>query len=284
MTADSHNNIFGRTLNPKKLTLSAGGSTGGEGALNALRGSVLGVGTDIAGSIRIPSLANGLYGFKPSSARIPGSGQARPGKLGSPGIAASTGPMGNSVRDLELFTKSVLQTRPWEMDASALAVPWREVGKKERLTIGILPEDPTAPLAPPVLRALRLAHDKLEKAGHELVLTDNYPALEDCNQLAWDFFRLESDNGAVLGNIQAGGEPVVPSVAAVSTGRDPKPAVTVDELFDLNWKRTVLKQLWLNTFGDLDVIMMPAAPHTAIAHDTWNSTHYTVVWNLIDVS
>lgn len=48
-TADSHNNVFGRTLNPWNTTLGPGGSSGGEGALIALRGSPLGVGTDIGG-------------------------------------------------------------------------------------------------------------------------------------------------------------------------------------------------------------------------------------------
>ena len=37
MSADTENNIFGRTLNPHKLSLTAGGSTGGEGALLAFR-------------------------------------------------------------------------------------------------------------------------------------------------------------------------------------------------------------------------------------------------------
>ena len=49
MTVDSENNIWGRTLNPNK-SLTSGGSTGGEGALIALRGSVAGIGTDVAGS------------------------------------------------------------------------------------------------------------------------------------------------------------------------------------------------------------------------------------------
>lgn len=43
------NNVFGRTLNPHNTAFTCGGSSGGEGALIALRGSVLGVGTDIAG-------------------------------------------------------------------------------------------------------------------------------------------------------------------------------------------------------------------------------------------
>lgn len=52
MALDSHNNVFGRTLNPRNLMVTAGGSSGGEGALVAMRGSVLGVGTDVGGSIR----------------------------------------------------------------------------------------------------------------------------------------------------------------------------------------------------------------------------------------
>jgi amidase len=53
MTADSHNNVFGRTLNPHNTSLTAGGSSGGEGALVAFRGSPLGIGTDVAGSLML---------------------------------------------------------------------------------------------------------------------------------------------------------------------------------------------------------------------------------------
>lgn len=49
-TADSQNNVFGRTLNPVNTSLGAGGSSGGEGALVGMRGSPLGVGTDIGGT------------------------------------------------------------------------------------------------------------------------------------------------------------------------------------------------------------------------------------------
>lgn len=47
--AETFNNIFGRTLNPHNRSLTCGGSSGGEGALIALRGSPLGVGSDIGG-------------------------------------------------------------------------------------------------------------------------------------------------------------------------------------------------------------------------------------------
>lgn len=62
---------YGRTLNPFNVNLSAGGSSGGEGALVALKGSVLGVGTDIGGSIRCPSAFCGIYGFKPTTCILP---------------------------------------------------------------------------------------------------------------------------------------------------------------------------------------------------------------------
>ncbi len=49
MIAESLNNVFGRSLNPCNLATTCGGSSGGEGALIAFRGSPLGVGTDMAG-------------------------------------------------------------------------------------------------------------------------------------------------------------------------------------------------------------------------------------------
>ena len=60
-----------RTYNPHSNKLSCGGSSGGEGALIALRGSILGLGTDIGGSIRIPAGFNNLCGIRPSHGRMP---------------------------------------------------------------------------------------------------------------------------------------------------------------------------------------------------------------------
>lgn len=61
-----HSPMWGLTINPLNEAFTPGGSTGGEGALLALQGSILGYGTDIGGSIRIPSHMNGVYGLKPT--------------------------------------------------------------------------------------------------------------------------------------------------------------------------------------------------------------------------
>lgn len=64
MHLETTSNIYGRTVNPYNRNLTPGGSTGGESALLGMRGSILGIGGDIGGSIRCPAAHVGVYGFK----------------------------------------------------------------------------------------------------------------------------------------------------------------------------------------------------------------------------
>lgn len=61
LAAEAHNNVFGQTKNPVVSHLNCGGSSGGEGSVLAYNGSALGIGTDVAGSIRSAKFA--LYYF-----------------------------------------------------------------------------------------------------------------------------------------------------------------------------------------------------------------------------
>jgi Asp-tRNA(Asn)/Glu-tRNA(Gln) amidotransferase A subunit family amidase len=67
---ETDNPLWGLTVHPQNSDLTPGGSTGGEAALLSLRGTVVGWGTDIGGSIRIPAHMNGIYGLKPSVGRL----------------------------------------------------------------------------------------------------------------------------------------------------------------------------------------------------------------------
>lgn len=71
MIAETVNNICGRVDNPLRRGFTPGGSSGGEGALIAFRGSPLGVGSDIGGSLRIPASCCGLFTVRPSFGRFP---------------------------------------------------------------------------------------------------------------------------------------------------------------------------------------------------------------------
>jgi amidase len=66
MMMETISNVWGETNGAYHSGTSPGGSSGGEGALLAMRGSPLGIGTDIGGSVRIPSAFNYLYGLKPT--------------------------------------------------------------------------------------------------------------------------------------------------------------------------------------------------------------------------
>ena len=66
MMMETVSNVWGETIGAYHSGTSPGGSSGGEGALLAMRGSPLGIGTDIGGSVRIPSAFNYLYGLKPT--------------------------------------------------------------------------------------------------------------------------------------------------------------------------------------------------------------------------
>ncbi|XP_066252237.1 fatty-acid amide hydrolase 2-A-like [Euwallacea similis] len=63
---ETFNNVTGYTNNPYDTTCTAGGSSGGEGALLGSAASLVGIGSDIAGSIRLPALFNGVFGHKPT--------------------------------------------------------------------------------------------------------------------------------------------------------------------------------------------------------------------------
>lgn len=63
---DTNNKLYGKTLNPYDLSRIPGGSSGGEAALLASAGSVVGIGSDLGGSIRMPCNFCGLFGHKPT--------------------------------------------------------------------------------------------------------------------------------------------------------------------------------------------------------------------------
>ena len=126
----SNSPIFGRANNPWDLERTPGGSTGGGAAAVAAGLSPLEIGSDIGGSIRIPSHFCGLFGFKPTEHRVPGSGHI-PGLPGDPKTVRHMGvfgPLARSVEDLRLCLSLIAgpDGRDWEVPP----VPLDEVPEK----------------------------------------------------------------------------------------------------------------------------------------------------------
>lgn len=184
MTGETVNNIIGYTWNPKNRHLSCGGSSGGEGALIALRGSPAGFGTDIGGSVRIPAGFNFLYGLRPSAGRIPYQGAAN-SMDGQGSILSVIGPLAPTARSLVLLFKAVLSQQPWLYDPLALELPWRDdvvletrklieeskVGPS-KLAFGIMRYNGAAKIHPPIARGLDLVEQTLKRLGHKVISWD----------------------------------------------------------------------------------------------------------------
>jgi len=109
----TENRLGAPTRNPWNLAHTAGGSSGGAAAAVAARMGPLAVGTDSAGSIRLPAAYQGLYGIKPTFQRIPSVQRWR----ASP-ARSHNGPITRTVRDAALMMAALGGPHPADPDAS----------------------------------------------------------------------------------------------------------------------------------------------------------------------
>jgi aspartyl-tRNA(Asn)/glutamyl-tRNA(Gln) amidotransferase subunit A len=101
--------LFGVTRNPWDTTKTPGGSSGGGTAAEAVGIGSLALGTDGAGSVRIPCSFTGLFGLKPTFARVPIYPPSSQGTL------SNAGPMTRTVRDAALMMNVIARPdgRDW---------------------------------------------------------------------------------------------------------------------------------------------------------------------------
>src|SRR4029077_8886097 len=106
-----HSPLTGITRNPWKLDRPTGGSSGGAAAAALLNLGQLHLGTDGAGSIRIPAAFTGVFGIKPSY------GRARAYPASPFGVLAHQGPLTRTVADAALMLSVIAQPDPRDMTA-----------------------------------------------------------------------------------------------------------------------------------------------------------------------
>lgn len=286
MHLETNSNIYGHTVNPYHRKRTPGGSSGGESATIAFRGSPIGVGSDIGGSIRGPAALCGLYGFKPTSLRVPAG--TRGLHKGRESILSTMGPLGQSRNDMCLWMSACLSGSPWLREPSLVPIPWREINlQKENLVIAVMWSDGVVRPLPPITRALNEITAKLRAANIKLV--DWVPKDHDAS---WDiisslyYMNNAEDEKAMW---RDGGEFALPLTEWVIT----QPGVkynTYDEndalLIRRNQYKTDYALHWLSLekqYGcKIDAILCPAAPGPAPKLGTSKYWSYTSVWNLLD--
>ncbi|PLN81992.1 amidase [Aspergillus taichungensis] len=298
MAGETVNNIIGYTTNPQNRLLSCGGSSGGEGALIALKGSPGGFGTDIGGSIRIPASFNGLFGVRPSSGRMPYEGAAN-SMDGQNIINSVIGPLASTARSLTLLFKAVLSQQPWYHDPLVLEVPWRDDIEREtraliqasaagesKLSFAILHHDGIVHPQPPVARALCQVEQKLKQLGHR-VIAWNPPSLNVGYGLTGRIF--DQDGGAdIQHHIQLSGEMNPPQTIVDADAAH----LNAQELAALNVEKREYQKLYMDYWNStaeltgtgrpVDGVISPCAPHAAVLPLKYRHVGYTSIFNLLD--
>lgn len=287
MHLETVNNIYGRTVNPWNRDLTPGGSSGGEGALVGFRGSVLGLGGDIGGSVRAPAADSGVYGFKPTTKRIPPQGTKNP-MVGKDAINATMGPLCTSRDTIHLFMKTILDTKPWLVDPSLTPLPWTPFTYDRPLKIAVMWHDGVVRPHPPTTRGLKLVVDACKAAGHNIVdwvPLDHAKGWSITSRLYWP------DGGKrVLDLINSTGEPVLPLTQWVIDQPGVK-ELNMHEYWELIAERDDYRVAYAahwNATGEkdgkeVDVILCPATPGVAPLHETSKYWPYTSQWNLLDL-
>ncbi|GAA5983556.1 hypothetical protein JCM10908_000333 [Rhodotorula pacifica] len=291
MIGETFNHLFGRTVNPHCRKLIPGGSSGGEGALIAMKGSILGVGTDIGGSVRIPSAMCGLHTIRPTTKRVP-YGHATNSMLGQESIISVAGPMARSLNSCTYFMRTVLNKNPADYDATSLPFAFNETAygrasQDGKLSFGVMRTDHLVTPSPPIRRALETAVQRVRDAGHEVIEFD----VKDFDQyyaLAGKFFS--ADGGEDIRRVlEAIDEPPIEGVLVDEAEKIP----SVYALWQLNRAKEAMQQKfldkWLATAKEtstgrpIDGLLTPPAPITACLPGNNRHVGYTTFFNLLDL-
>lgn len=282
MHLDTDNNIIGRTTNPFNYKISPGGSSGGESAAVALGSSVMGIGSDIGGSIRVPAAFCGVYGIRPTTRRVSGMNSLS-GGAGQESILSSQGPLTRSIEDLEYYMDVYInQGKPWEYDSNVVPLNWRKVELGDTVTFGFMMSDTLVEPSDAIKRGLNLVQQKLsEYTGKKCVVK----IIELDHNLMKEAYKqnrqIYGTSKPVHDNLFAqSGEPLLPLTEFFLDFANPKE----NDILENNNIKEKVKFYFQYLMEDegLDFIVSPT--YANVAEVPKNITHwfYSSMFNLID--
>jgi amidase len=263
----SYNPIYGVTNNPWDLSRTPGGSSGGAAAAVAAGLGYLSVGSDIGGSIRIPSHFCGIFGHKPTQDLVSQRGHLPGGVVapaGSSAMLAVAGPMARSAPDLLAALKVLGGPEGAEAEAWNWELPAPRAQQLRDFRVGYVLDDPIAPPAPDVRAVLESTLENLRRAGVQL--KPGWPAgfqlqplLETYRYLLYAIFISRSPE-PVKKSLRDEFERTAGHAAAEALGSLPYWQEQV-------MRRLQFRSLWQSYFDEIDVFLSPASFTAAFVHD-----------------
>lgn len=263
--------LFGRTSNPWRLDRTTGGSSGGSAAAVAAGLTLLDVGSDVGGSIRIPASFCGVVGFKPTEGRIPETGHRGVGQPRAHWVMESIGPIARRVEDV--VTAYTILSGSDAADPAAAPVPVGPVRRAELGGLRVAWSDgfPGEVVQAEVRENVRRTVRRLAAAGAIVEPVLPQVAWADQRELRSRLFRIADE---VIGA---------------------RSDMTAREYFEALAQRAVAISAWEDFLGRWDVLLAPTTNCTAFPHrpmgraieidgatvDYWTPERHAQPFNLI---
>lgn len=257
----SYNELFGVTNNPWDLSRTPGGSSGGAAAAVAAGLTSFEVGTDIGGSVRMPSTFSGIWGHKPSFGLIPTLGYLD--SVGGGRIEADVnvfGPMTRSVEDLELLLGLLAGPTPDRAPSWRVELAEPRHTRLQDFRVGAWLDDPACPIDDEIRTVLEATVATLEQAG---VRVDRHarPAIDfaEAAKLGTQLISVATSVSMSAAEMDA--------LAEKSRGAA-NHAQRHHTWLARHLRRTELRAAWAEFFRAYDVLLCPVSVTSAFTHRT----------------
>ncbi|MEU6148074.1 amidase family protein [Streptomyces sp. NPDC047081] len=261
------NTHFGATLNPHDPARTAGGSSGGPAAAVAAHLTPADLGSDLAGSLRLPAHYCGVYGLRPTHGLVPARGHIPrpPGWLTSSDMV-TPGPLARHPRDLDLLLTALITPSPAE------GTPWRAdlptaSTSIDQLRVAIWAEDPNCPVDQTTAQALTALDAALTTAGARVRHTpgpvDFANSTRLFEQLLYATATATADDETAAAELAAARQLQADDSSPRATFLRQR-TQTHRSWLRANEERARLRSDWQRFFTDHDILVTPAAPTAAI--------------------
>ena len=278
---ESDNLIYGRTNNPYDLSLSPGGSSGGESAIIAAGGSPFGLGSDAGGSVRFPAHCTGIAAIKPTSGRVPRTGHF-PGPGGTLDALWQIGPLARSVEDLNTILP-IISGVDWR-DHAVVPAPLGDAEKVNLKTLRVAfhtdngIETPSQETIDAVLAAAKALETSVAAVQEGWP-----PAIEQTYDIYLGLFT--ADGGVGLEELlkTAGTSQVHPLLQRVLELQRSH-AESMPAFVELTGQWDAFRRSLLTFMEQCDVLVCPVCSFTGMVHgstyDRLRAFSYTMTYNL----
>ena len=263
---ETDNLVYGRTNNPYDLARTPGGSSGGEAAIIAAGGAPLGLGTDAGGSIRVPAHYCGLAALKPTSGRIPRTGQF-PRPMGPRNSVFHVSLIARHVDDLALALPIV--AGPDFHDYTIVDMPLRDhrAVTLRGLKLAFFDDDGAATPTPEIAAAVRAAAKAFAEAGL-MVEERRLPDADQAATVYYDMSRGDGGAGTRAFLKSVGTDRISPLFEQSLSSRSAPAMANVTDALAAFARWDAFRNAQLAFLQGYDAVLSPILPYVAPLHGT----------------